>query len=209
MSHARHLAVFAMVAALWAACQKHVQVPEPAGQDVVVLLPNEDGTVGRASVTNSQGSVELSAARESTTVVTNRAPSSPPKVMAEEEIQARFGDVLRTLPPAPIHFTLYFSLGTDELTDESRALVPQIVQAVTQRPAPEVSVIGHTDTTGTSGANFELGMKRAESVRTLLIAAGLDASLVDAASHGEVDLLIPTADNVPEPRNRRVEITVR
>jgi outer membrane protein OmpA-like peptidoglycan-associated protein len=37
----------------------------------------------------------------------------------------------------------------------------------------------------------------------------VDASLIDVSSHGEMDLRIPTADDVLEPRNRRVEITVR
>jgi outer membrane protein OmpA-like peptidoglycan-associated protein len=46
-------------------------------------------------------------------------------------------------------------------------------------------------------------------VRTLLIGAGVEASLIDVSSLGESDLRIKTADNVLEPRNRRVEISVR
>ena len=38
---------------------------------------------------------------------------------------------------------------------------------------------------------------------------GLDASLMVVTSHGEADLLVPTPDETPEPRNRRVEIAVR
>jgi outer membrane protein OmpA-like peptidoglycan-associated protein len=46
-------------------------------------------------------------------------------------------------------------------------------------------------------------------VRNLLVEAGLAASAIDVASFGEADLLVPTADDTPESRNRRVEITVR
>jgi outer membrane protein OmpA-like peptidoglycan-associated protein len=46
-------------------------------------------------------------------------------------------------------------------------------------------------------------------VLKLLVAAGLDPSLVDVTSHGEADPLVPTPDERLEPRNRRVEITVR
>jgi outer membrane protein OmpA-like peptidoglycan-associated protein len=62
---------------------------------------------------------------------------------------------------------------------------------------------------GDAKRNYDLGLKRAMSVRTLLLSAGLDPSLVDVASHGEADLLIPTPDETVEPRNRRVEITIR
>ena len=35
------------------------------------------------------------------------------------------------------------------------------------------------------------------------------APTIEATTHGEADLLVKTPDNTPEPRNRRVEITVR
>ena len=50
---------------------------------------------------------------------------------------------------------------------------------------------------------------RANAIRSLLVDVGIDPSLVEASSHGEADLLIKTADEVSEPANRRVEITVR
>ena len=70
-------------------------------------------------------------------------------------------------------------------------------------------VIGHTDTTGSTESNFELGMRRANTVRALLIDAGLNASAIDIRSHGEMELLVTTGNGVFEPKNRRVEITVR
>ena len=65
------------------------------------------------------------------------------------------------------------------------------------------------DTVGTPASNITLGMKRAEMIRKQLIDIGLDPTLVETVSHGEADLLIRTADEIPEPRNRRVEISVR
>ncbi len=62
---------------------------------------------------------------------------------------------------------------------------------------------------GAPRTNVALGLKRAVTVRDLLVAAGLDPSTVEVTSHGEGDLLIQTPDETPEPRNRRVEITVR
>jgi outer membrane protein OmpA-like peptidoglycan-associated protein len=120
-----------------------------------------------------------------------------------------FGDVIATLPPPPLHFTLYFRFDSEELTDDSRKLVQEVLKSVKAQPVPDVIVIGHTDTTGSQTSNFELGLRRANAVRGLLIEAGLSASAIDASSHGELELLVPTANDVFEPKNRRVEITVR
>jgi len=117
--------------------------------------------------------------------------------------------VLKTLPPRSHHFTLYFQFESDELTPESRALVPEVLQAVKEFPFPEVVVIGHTDTTGTAPSNVELGLRRATVVRRMLLDAGLEGSLIEVTSHGEADLLVQTPDETFEPRNRRVEISVR
>jgi outer membrane protein OmpA-like peptidoglycan-associated protein len=74
---------------------------------------------------------------------------------------------------------------------------------------PDVLVVGHTDTTGGRATNFALGLRRATSVRNLLRQTGLDAGSIDVVSHGESEPLVPTADGIFEPKNRRVEITVR
>jgi outer membrane protein OmpA-like peptidoglycan-associated protein len=89
------------------------------------------------------------------------------------------------------------------------ALVPSILETVKKRSDPEVAVVGHTDTLGTNEANVGLGLKRATFVRGLLVDAGLDGRTIEVTSHGEAALLIRTPDETPEPRNRRVEITVR
>jgi outer membrane protein OmpA-like peptidoglycan-associated protein len=49
---------------------------------------------------------------------------------------------------------VFFRFESDELTDESRALLPQILQAVKDSaPFPDVAVVGHTDTTGRRPGN--------------------------------------------------------
>jgi outer membrane protein OmpA-like peptidoglycan-associated protein len=130
-------------------------------------------------------------------------------VLSEADANRLFGDLLSTLPPAPRQFVLYFRFESDDLTDESRALLPRVLDALRNRPFPDVAVIGHTDTTGAAGANVELGLRRANAIRALLVRAGIMADVIEVTSHGESDLLVKTADQVPEPRNRRVEITVR
>jgi outer membrane protein OmpA-like peptidoglycan-associated protein len=210
MNHRRPFVVsIALVAAVVWGCGPQRPNTTPVGQTLVVLLPDPgDGAVGRASVTNAAGAVELSGARELTSVSTNQQPG-PVIVISESELQRLFGAALQAMPPAPQQFNLFFRFESEELTDESRALLPQILEAVKGRPVPEVAVTGHTDTTGPAAINVELGLRRATAIRALLISAGVDASLIEVGSHGEADLLIKTADNVNEPRNRRVDISVR
>ena len=187
---------------------KKVQTPQATSPDLVVLLADRGKTTaGRAIVSNDKGAVELDEAGAAVIVSPGQAPKSVP--VDSKDVQRKFADALASLPPAPQHFILYFRFDSEELTDESRRLVQEVLVAVKQRPDPEIVATGHTDTTGTQAKNIELGLRRANAVRALLIDAGLPPASVAVRSHGEAALLVHTADNVFEPRNRRVEITVR
>jgi len=197
-----------VVAGLVSACATRSGSGSRPGQAVVVLLPDpEDGAVGRIVVSNPKGQAELANARASTRVTITRAPRI--RTLSESDVNRQFGDVLATLPPPPRHFVLSFRFDSEELTEEGQRLLPDVLQSVKSYPVPEVVVVGHTDTTGTPQMNAELGMRRANAVRNLLVQAGLSPAAIDVRSHGEGELLVPTADNVFEPRNRRVEVTVR
>ena len=78
-----------------------------------------------------------------------------------------------------------------------------------QRGAAAVSIIGHTDTVGEEVPSEKLGLMRAQSIAALLQKTGLQALEMSVVSHGKRNLLVPTADNVAEPKNRRVEINIR
>jgi outer membrane protein OmpA-like peptidoglycan-associated protein len=204
------LSAGAALVVLSAACGPKRVAEPPAPTDLIVLLPGEDPNApGRVTVSSRSGqSVELDGERESTQVAVNKPPT-PPATLDKAEVDRIFGETIKTLPPEPHHFQLYFRFESDELTDESRALVPEILRLVGERPFPDVTIVGHTDTTGASKSNYDLGLKRATTIRNWLVARGLEARLVEVASHGEADLLVQTADNTAEPRNRRVEISVR
>ena len=215
MNDARRVLAQAVLALMLAAgplsaCgPQRIRTAESGGQSLIVLLPDPAaGTLGLAAVSNASGKADLAHERDATQVSTNQPPG-PVTIISEAEVQRLFGDVLSALPPPPQHFTVFFRFESDEPTEPSRAMLPEILEAVRTRPAPNVTVVGHTDTTGTPAANVELGLKRATMVRNLLVEAGLAASAIDVTSFGEADLLVSTADNTPESRNRRVEITVR
>jgi peptidoglycan-associated lipoprotein len=187
---------------------KHISSPVRPGQDVIVLLQDSDTkSTGAAGVSNPLGSVDLAAERDAALVSSGRAPVLTK--LSPADVQRMFGDALSALPPAPRRFTLFFRFESDELTDQSQALIPQILGVVKEHAVQDVVVVGHTDTMGTQQANYGLGLKRAMMIRNLLIAAGLDGSTIEATSVGELDPLVNTPDETPEPRNRRVDISVR
>lgn len=203
------LAVVLAVVAATLACGPRRVATTPGEQELVVLLPDPDsGAPGHATVTGSSSTVDLVSERQATEVAAGRPPTAP-ATLDEARIQQMFGDALSALPPAPRSFNLYFQFDSDQLTDAGRAMLPEILQLVKDRPAPDVVVIGHTDTTGSAASNYQLGLRRATRVRDLLVAAGLDSTLISVMSVGEAEPLIPTPDETMEPRNRRVEVAVR
>jgi len=70
----------------------------------------------------------------------------------------------------------------------------------------ELEVTGHTDTVGSDAYNMRLSKRRAESVAAELEKAGIPSSEIAIFAKGKRDLLVPTADGVKEPQNRRVQI---
>ena len=113
------------------------------------------------------------------------------------------------LPPPIQHYTLYFNTGGTALTDESQQQLPQLLSAATARLGGDIVVIGHTDTKGTGPQNDSLSLRRAQEVRQMLVQQGFPAHRIEAAGRRERDLAVPTADEVDEPRNRRVTVEVR
>ena len=73
----------------------------------------------------------------------------------------------------------------------------------------DTSVVGHTDTAGSKEYNYRLSRRRAEAIARLLVAGGVAPDLLEITSHGKDNPVVPTGDNVSEPRNRRVEVTIR
>jgi len=189
-----------LLTALLAACA------QPPTRDTIVLLPEKDGRKTAVIVNNGGKQVTLdspySAARTGSADV--QGYKSGPA-----DVQSAFGPALAAQPPRPASFLLYFAEGSDTFSDEAKRTVEQIFAEIAKRPAPEVAVVGHTDRVGTDQSNDALSLRRAEFVRRELIGRGIAADNISASGRGEREPIIPTADGVTEPKNRRVEIIVR
>ncbi len=175
--------------------------------DRVVLLPDPGGKVGKLDISTKEGTVTLDTAY----AAAYTSPSGKIVLRPESEasVRERYGAMLEARPQRPVSFQLYFVSGKDELAPESLLTIAHIKAELARRPVPEITVEGHTDRVGSVEANDRLALKRAEMMRQLLMEQGVKVEAIEVAGRGEREPLVPTADEVPEARNRRVEIHIR
>lgn len=179
-------------------------------KDLIVVLPGSDGHVGGVIVETGGSKIVLDKAYAG---ARPGAGAAEPVEVGAYEVERVFAKALAARPIPPKSYTLYFESGGDNIVPESRAALDAMLAEMSERKAVEVVITGHTDTVGPSNDNDRLSLDRARTVerqlRDTLAAKGVQSESVTAVGRGERELLVETADQVAEPRNRRVEITVR
>ena len=173
----------------------------------VVLLPQEGLPTAAVTVQARQGQVVLDQPYAVAEVASSGSVDTAQT--NAQQVEKRYGQLLSVQPAAEQRFTLFFMPGGSALTPESTTALADILSRATERSGGEVVVIGHTDRVGTVESNDALSLQRAQAVRQLVIGRGFDAARVDAVGRGEREPVVPTADEVDEPKNRRAEIVVR
>lgn len=173
--------------------------PEPVAEPEIPML--QDELVTREEFINMMMAMrsELAAinarldqiqaaAGEKTMIKVQQIPLEPQQHVMEEVFEIRFDFNKATIKP------------------EYQELIEKLASATQENKNIKVSVVGHTDTSGTSNYNYALGGRRAEAVQKMLIKYGIPASQIVAVSAGEEDLAVPTPDNTPNAENRRVRV---
>jgi outer membrane protein OmpA-like peptidoglycan-associated protein len=176
---------------------------------MVILTPDPDGHVGKAEVITDGGKQLLEKPCGMTIVTSRLSPPSSATEASLEFITATFADVMAIEPAPAEKFIVYFNSNTTDVVHESKSTITSILDAIKRRAAVNISISGHTDSTGPFQLNENLARDRAHIIRDLLIQHGVNAGRLSVTSHGKGNQLVPTADGVDEPRNRRVEVIVR
>jgi outer membrane protein OmpA-like peptidoglycan-associated protein len=192
----RVIVAIVLVLAL-AACQR---------QALFVVLPNPDGSAGQITIDDGKTSVALNKPYAAGEL---RGGSAETVSVDAPQVQQIFGQTIAARPILPTHFRLYFISDSDNLTPDSQLLYRQVFEDIKRRPVYQVAVVGYTDTLGDKNYNQDLSLRRAHAIRDQLVHDGLAQDGIATAGRGQLDLAIVTPDQVSEPRNRRVEITVR
>ncbi len=109
-------------------------------------------------------------------------------------------------PSVPNSYLVFFDFNKSDLTPQAVSIVGQAAANAGPAKITQLTVTGHTDTVGSDAYNMRLSRRRAESVAAQLEKDGIPSSEIAIVAKGKRDLLVPTADGVKEPQNRRVQI---
>jgi outer membrane protein OmpA-like peptidoglycan-associated protein len=109
-------------------------------------------------------------------------------------------------PSVPHSYLVFFDFNKSDLTAQAVSIVNQAAANAGPAKVTQLTVTGHTDTVGSDAYNMRLSRRRAESVAAQLEKDGIASSEIAIVAKGKRDLLVPTADGVKEPQNRRVQI---
>jgi OOP family OmpA-OmpF porin len=126
----------------------------------------------------------------------NAAPPPPPPVVAAAPAPART-------------YLVFFDWDRYTLTDRARQIIAEAATNAQRTSTTRIEVAGHADRSGTPQYNQRLSQRRADAVAAELERRGIPRTAMTIQAFGETRPLVPTADGVREPQNRRVEIVLR
>jgi len=118
--------------------------------------------------------------------------------------------VIIAQPPIPAArtFLVFFDWSKADLTDRARQIIGEAATARGQG-VTRIEVNGFTDRSGPADYNMQLSIRRANAVAAELVRRGVPRNEIVTRGFGEENNLVPTADGVREPQNRRVEIILK
>ena len=196
----RQLCILFVLAPILGAC---------AAQDRLLLLPGEQGAKTGAVAVLSKTGKAVAVVDKAYTDAKVAGEVVDSKQRNADAVSPDQKALLEALPKPPTAYILYFKEGTTTLTPASEPALKALFKDAGERSGADVQVTGHTDTLGSTPSNDELSLRRAKTIREMLVKRGLDPGLVRAVGRGERELLVKTKDRVRKPENRRVEVTVR
>lgn len=148
-----------MALAVLASC-----APKP---DLIVLLPDEDGKVGKVAVeTEGGGSALLDKPYASVTVGTGGALESG--TASKEDVNSLFAEALAAKPAGTASFNLYYKPGSLDLTAPAQETLETLFKNADSRQAAEVQVTGYAYFTGPGEGGDILALQRAQKIADAL-----------------------------------------
>lgn len=121
------------------------------------------------------------------------------------------GTYLAGTEPLPRTFTfekLNFDTAKSDIRPADAAEVNEVAATLKQYPNAKIRIAGYADARGADAANMALGKARADSVKSALVAQGIDAGRIETVSGGENDPVDTNATAGGRFENRRTELVV-
>jgi OOP family OmpA-OmpF porin len=119
--------------------------------------------------------------------------------------------IAKQAAPAPQaqQFLVFFEFDSSKVTPDAIEILKSVADAAKKRSGSTIKLTGYADRAGSDAYNLALSGRRAEAVKAEMENMGLSSGSISTEAKGEADPLVPTADGVAEPQNRRVEIVLR
>jgi len=129
-------------------------------------------------------------------------------------LELKFGPPAEAAPPPPppvasTSFMVFFDWDRSNLSAQALNTIKQAANAYKTKGTARITATGHTDKSGPDNYNMALSLRRANAVKDALVREGVPATAITVVGRGETQPLVPTADGVREPQNRRVEIVLQ
>ncbi len=127
------------------------------------------------------------------------APAPPPPVATAPAAPA-------AVSGAPSDYTVYFDFNSWSLSAQDLAVLTHVIDTARAGGQTRITVVGHTDTSGSAAYNQRLSVRRANVVVEALVDMGARREAITASGVGKRDLAVQTRDGVREAKNRRAVI---
>jgi outer membrane protein OmpA-like peptidoglycan-associated protein len=130
-------------------------------------------------------------------------------------LELKFGTPTVAAPPPPPpatqapSFMVFFDWDRSNLSAQALNTIKQAAAGYKAKGSARITATGHTDKSGPEDYNMALSLRRANTVKDALVREGVPATVISVIGRGESMPLVPTADGVREPQNRRVEIVIQ
>jgi outer membrane protein OmpA-like peptidoglycan-associated protein len=111
-------------------------------------------------------------------------------------------------PEAARTYLLFFDWDKADLSARAQQIVADAAHNATRVQYTRIDVTGNADLTGTHEYNMSLSRRRADAVASELVRDGVPKAAIQVIAAGDTKPLVPTAEGVREPQNRRVEIVI-
>ena len=102
-----------------------------------------------------------------------------------------------------------FDVNSANIKPELRTVLDTFASSLRGDAAATLTIVGHTDSTGSDAINNPLSLERARSVRDYLAARGVSATRIETAGRGEREPVADNSTDAGRARNRRVEMYLR
>ncbi|HEX8874947.1 MAG TPA: OmpA family protein [Nitrosospira sp.] len=101
-----------------------------------------------------------------------------------------------------------FDTGRADIKSNLKPVLDSFATSLTNNPGTQVSIIGHTDSSGSDAVNNPLSLNRAASTRDYLVSRGVSINRITIEGRGSRQPLVANDTPANRAKNRRVEIFV-